>query len=293
MLLDRSGGTKFVECTLRDPWEDLDHRVCPLFLVHVRELDDFRAVSQEGSSEERVQEENVANDISKVENFAEEVTKRVGVVHVQGVQQILHQSALSFASVVCDVGDGSSDAVGDHSHLALLPVLPDPVRDVETEALEEQHEGHPLVVGVDPLLLFIVIAQAGVHHAAAGPVGQRERVRDPAVRVEHVSRHGAVVDARYGVPDEVVGGDEDAAEEQDGGGDAVVHAEHHVVDHRLVDEVADLHEARHRRHQTEHRHLDVFLDHFLNLTVLFERLRFSKLNVHRFSFYHNITNISL
>lgn len=37
------------------------HRVCSLFLVHVRELDDFRAVSQEGSSEERVQEENVAN----------------------------------------------------------------------------------------------------------------------------------------------------------------------------------------------------------------------------------------
>ena len=61
MLLDRAGSTEFVECTFGDAREDLDHRVTALLLVHVAELDDFRAVGKEGSAQERVQEEHVAH----------------------------------------------------------------------------------------------------------------------------------------------------------------------------------------------------------------------------------------
>lgn len=46
----------------------------------------------------------------------------------------------------------SSHAVGDHAHLAILPLFPHPVGDVKQNALEEEHERHPLVVRVVTLL---------------------------------------------------------------------------------------------------------------------------------------------
>lgn len=52
----------------------------------------------------------------------------------------------------------------------------------------------------------------------------------------------------------VIGGDEYAAQEQYSWGDAVVHSKHHVVNNRLVNQVTDFHEARHRRHQAKHCH---------------------------------------
>lgn len=62
--------------------------------------------------------------------------------------------------------------------------------------LEEQHKGHPLVVGMNALLLFVVIAEARVRDAFALGVGQGERVGNPAVRVQDMSGYRAVVYTR-------------------------------------------------------------------------------------------------
>jgi len=85
--------------------------------------------------------------------------------------------------------------------------------------------------------------------------GQSEGVCDPAIGVDHVSVDGTVADAADGVADQIVGGDDDTAEEQDGRGHSVVHAENGVVDHCLVDQVANLDESGHRRRQPNHCHL--------------------------------------
>lgn len=53
---------------------------------------------------------------------------------------------------------------------------------------------------------------------------------------------------------QVVGGDNDAADEQQRARDAVVASEDHVVDDSLVDKIADLDEARHGGHHPENGH---------------------------------------
>lgn len=135
--------------------------------------------------------------------------------------------------------------------------------------------------------LLVVVAEAGLGdlraHLLAVLPRQRERVRDPAVRGDDVAGNGAVIDAedrfacdrrrierererelgrpvvwsanrKHTLTDQIVGRYDDAAHEQDSTGQAVVEAEHHVVDDRLLDQVAHLHEAGDGRHQTEQRH---------------------------------------
>lgn len=113
---------------------------------------------------------------------------------MQRVGDVLDQSlrlGLSFRLVI---DHGSPHALGYHSDLALLPLLPYPMGYVEQNALEEEHEGHPLIVRVVPLLA-VIAAQARMRHVSAHRfrvvLGQRERVRDPAVRVYHVLVHPA------------------------------------------------------------------------------------------------------
>lgn len=53
---------------------------------------------------------------------------------------------------------------------------------------------------------------------------------------------------------QVVGGDNDAADEEQRARDAVMASEDHVVDDCLVDEIADLDEARHRGNHPENGH---------------------------------------
>lgn len=97
----------------------------------------------------------------------------------------------------------ATQSVGDHAHSALFPVLPDPVGHVEQQALEEQHERHPLVVAVVRSLLVVLVAETGVCYRSAhrSPVlaGQREGVRNPAVRIDHMAGNRAVVDAGNGI----------------------------------------------------------------------------------------------
>ena len=121
---------------------------------------------------------------------------------MHGVADVLDESLHSRLSLDLGLDEGASHALGYGAHLALLPLLPHPVGRVEEDALEEEDERHPLVVGVVPLV-SVVAAEAWMRHVRAHgleAVGrQGERVRDPAVGVEHVARHRAVRDAVYRV----------------------------------------------------------------------------------------------
>lgn len=124
-------------------------------------------------------------------------------MRIERFVQVPHEPTLaSFALVRAD-DRVASEPVGDHAHLALFPVLPDPVGHVEQEALEKEHERHPLVVAVVRPLLVVLVAEAGVRHRGAHRsavlAGQREGVRNPAVRVDHMAGDGAVVDAGNGI----------------------------------------------------------------------------------------------
>lgn len=259
MSLQRSGGTVFVECTFSDPREDLYHGVGALLLILARELDDLGPIGHESSTEKCVYQEHVSNNIDKVEDLAEVIARGVNIMAMEGVDEVLDHSAQPRLFVPSNGQARSSKAVCEVANLSFLPILPNPVRYIEENSLEEEHEGDPLVVGVvAALLVGLRVEDAGVGHVQADPpvvAGQCERVRDPAERVDHVARHAAVRDARDRVTYEVVGGDEDAAEEEDGRGDPVVAAEDDVVDHRLLDQVPDLDEPRDGGGQCQHRHL--------------------------------------
>lgn len=118
---------------------------------------------------------------------------------VHAVVQVLDQPSLASPALFQAESRHATQSIGDQTHLALFPVLPDPVGHVEQETLEEQHERYPLVVAVVRSLLVELVAKAGMGngraHLASMLTGQRESVRNPAVRVDHVTGNGAVVDA--------------------------------------------------------------------------------------------------
>lgn len=77
-LLYRSGGTVFVEGALGHAREHLDHRVGTLLLIHVAEREHLRAVCEESSAQEEVDEEYVT-DLKQKEsniNFVQRVRRR-------------------------------------------------------------------------------------------------------------------------------------------------------------------------------------------------------------------------
>uniref|UniRef100_A0A182QXC6 Uncharacterized protein n=1 Tax=Anopheles farauti TaxID=69004 RepID=A0A182QXC6_9DIPT len=129
---------------------------------------------------------------------------------------------------------------------------------VEQQALEEQHERYPLVVAVVRSLL-VIVAQPGMGYVraelAAMLAGKRERVGDPAVRVDHMPGHGTVVNAGYRIADQVVCSDNNTAGEQNCTGDAIVTPKHHVIYDSFVVQVAHLHESGHSRDESKHSHL--------------------------------------
>ena len=78
---------------------------------------------------------------------------------------------------------------------------------------------------------------------------------DPAVGVQDVARH-AVVDAGDLGADQIIGGDENAADETESGGGPVVELEEGGLNLRLGAPVASLDEPGHRHKQVHHRHGD-------------------------------------
>lgn len=61
VLLNRSGCSIFVECTFGDSWENFNHWIRTILLIHVGIFDDVSAVSEKTSAEEFVNHDDVDN----------------------------------------------------------------------------------------------------------------------------------------------------------------------------------------------------------------------------------------
>lgn len=113
-------------------------------------------------------------------------------MHMQGIHEILHQSLELGLPFLLVLEHGAPQAFGYYPDLTLFPLFPHPVRYVKQYALEEEHERHPLVVRVVPLLA-VVAAQARMGHVGANRVRQSLRHRvgrcDPAERVDYIFSH--------------------------------------------------------------------------------------------------------
>ena len=65
-----------MEGTLGHPWEDLHHRIRPVGIVHVHEVNHFRSVRHEDTAEEEVDEVDLTNDVEHIEQIAEEIPEK-------------------------------------------------------------------------------------------------------------------------------------------------------------------------------------------------------------------------
>ena len=78
----------------------------------------------------------------------------ISIVHSSGLPQVADQmftSVSSSISVECLPSQSRSDLV----HLLVLESLPQIVRDVEHDSLEEQHEWNPLIIGMTLYIILI------------------------------------------------------------------------------------------------------------------------------------------
>ena len=77
----------------------------------------------------------------------------ISFVHSASLPEVADEMLTSLASSLRVEGLPPQSGC-DLVHLLVFKRLPEIVRDVEHDTLEEEHEGHPLVVGVDlPVLL--------------------------------------------------------------------------------------------------------------------------------------------
>ena len=152
----RVGGTlydrvRFAEWNGKEAY--LDHGIVAVLLVHIGEVNDARAELEEGAVEEPIDKENVTHSVDEVEQLTREVGDDEARVGVERLGQILGYSSWSgFAFFVVVDHVKSAVALGHVAQFAVLPALPYPVRQVEEHTLKEEHERHPLIVAVHPLL---------------------------------------------------------------------------------------------------------------------------------------------
>ena len=78
----------------------------------------------------------------------------IGIVHSSGLPEIVDQ-ILTLVSLAIRVVSLAPEAGGYLVHLLVLECLPEIVRQVEHDSLQEQHEGNPLVVGVNSPVILI------------------------------------------------------------------------------------------------------------------------------------------
>ena len=79
----------------------------------------------------------------------------ISIVHSSGLPEIVDQ-VLTLVSLPLLGERLVSQPRGDLVHLLILECLPEIVRDVEHHPLEEEHEGDPLVVGVNLPVVWVV-----------------------------------------------------------------------------------------------------------------------------------------
>ena len=151
-----------MEGAFGDFGEDPGHRIVSLLLLQLSHGENVSPIGGELSAEEKVHEENLADNIDKVEDLAEVELVGVELVVVPVGAKVLDQG---FDPVGLDVGldDGHVHVLHQHLALASLPVFPQEPGNVEKQGLEEQGETHPLVVLVVPAKrLFVSFIAAGV-----------------------------------------------------------------------------------------------------------------------------------
>lgn len=66
-----------MEGTLGHSWEDLHHRIRPVGIVHVHEVNHFRSVCHEDTAEEEVDEIDLTDDVEHIEQIAEEIPEKL------------------------------------------------------------------------------------------------------------------------------------------------------------------------------------------------------------------------
>lgn len=142
------------------------------------------------------------HNVDQVEELAEDVASGVAVVQVHRVVEVLSETLHFGAPLRLALDYGTANPVRDHAHFALFPLLPYPVGRVEEDALEEQEEGHPLVVRVEPLLPDVIgntrVGHVGAHCLRVA-VWHGECVRYPAEGVYHVGGDRSFRNAVYRV----------------------------------------------------------------------------------------------
>ena len=77
-------------------------------------------------------------NVDKVEHFADVVPGGVGVVPVEGVDDVVDEAGRPGALLVAGEDRRSAEPLGQVPDLALLPVLPDPVGHVEEKTLKNR-----------------------------------------------------------------------------------------------------------------------------------------------------------
>lgn len=80
MLLYRSRGTVFVENTLGDTWEYVDHGIDAFLLGRVRELQHSQTVAEELTVEESIHQVKLSKYVDEAQNLAGKVPIHIRVV---------------------------------------------------------------------------------------------------------------------------------------------------------------------------------------------------------------------
>ena len=231
--------------------------VVALLLIHVGDLNDARSEFDEGSVQELVDEEDVADCVGEVDDLAGYVRQRVPGVRVDSLVQVLTDGRWAALAFVRVAHAEAAHAVRQVAHGAVLQLLPDPVRRVEQDSLQEKNERNPLVVTVHAALARV---QADIrmrnfrsdHFAFQRRHG--ERVLDPAVRVEHVREGEVIAHAVDRVADQIERRQQHASAEEEGRCEAVVQSEYGIVDVGLVTGVADADETGQTSQQADQTH---------------------------------------
>ena len=138
VLLDAARASVFVEAALCQSREHLNHWIGTILLVHVGEFEDVSAVRQKRTAQELVHDDDVGHHIHEIQYFTEEIPKRIAVVCAQAVDDVIDEATLTFAALTCVQCQHATQALRDHADFALFPVLPNPMRHVEENALQKE-----------------------------------------------------------------------------------------------------------------------------------------------------------
>jgi len=245
MVLDGSRSSVLVEGALGHLGEHPGHGVHPVLHLRVGHAEDVQPISGELSSQEGVHEVHLPHDVDEVEDLAEDELVDVEVMAADGAGHPVHDhSAPILRRLALD--HGFVEFLYEHADLSSLPRLPDEVREVAEDSLEEEYEADPLVPGVPDLVpvlrgldeVRVIVGGATrtnswVRVILTGTtselLGESECSVYPAVGIENFAGD-SLIDTGDGVSKELSGSGEEAASSKNHKSHLVVKPECRVVD---------------------------------------------------------------